>query len=65
MIITIDRFEGDIAVIETESGEIYNIPRALVPDAREGNAVRITVDREQTQSKKEEIEGLMDELFKD
>lgn len=65
MHITIDRFEGDFAVVETENGEIYNLPRALVPDAKEGDAVRITVDAQQTQTQKEEIDSLMDELFKD
>ncbi len=41
MKVIIDRFEGDIAVVECE-GKMLNIPRALVGDAGEGDAVMIT-----------------------
>lgn len=42
MRIIIDRFEGDIAVVETD-GEMYEMPRALLGEAREGDAVEISV----------------------
>ena len=41
MKVIIDRFEGDIAVVECE-GKMMNIPRALVGGAHEGDAVMIT-----------------------
>ncbi len=65
MIVIIDRFEGEFAVVETENGEMVNIPEILVPDAREGDAVRIEIDREETVRRKDEIKGLMDSLFND
>ncbi len=42
MRIIIDRFEGDIAVVELDN-EMLNVPRGLFPGAREGDAVEITV----------------------
>ncbi len=41
MKVIIDRFEGEIAVVECD-GRMMNIPRALVGDAQEGDAVMIT-----------------------
>lgn len=65
MNITIDRFEGEFAVAETKNGEIYNIPRALVPDAAEGDVVEISVNKAQTKKQLDEVQELVDELFKD
>lgn len=41
MKVIIDRFEGEYAVVECD-GELMQIPRILVSDAREGDAVMIT-----------------------
>ncbi len=38
----IDRFEGELAVVELNE-EMFNIPRALLADAREGDIIEITV----------------------
>ena len=38
----VDRIEGDFAVVE--AGEnVYNLPRALCRDAKEGDTIEITV----------------------
>ena len=42
MRVIIDRFEGNIAVVELEE-QMLNVPRALFPGAKEGDAVEITV----------------------
>lgn len=42
MRVIIDRFEGDIAVVELQERTL-NVPRALFPDAHEGDTVEITV----------------------
>ena len=44
MKVIIDRIEGDIAMVELD-GEMLKIPRALIGDAREGDAVMITPAR--------------------
>lgn len=65
MYISIDRFEGELAVVITEKGDIYNIPRALVPDAKEGSVINIYIDKERTEKQKDEVQSLIDELFID
>ena len=42
MRVIIDRFEGDTAVVELD-GETMNAPRALFAEAKEGDAVVISV----------------------
>lgn len=50
---TIDRFEGDLAVVETQTGVLFNIPRqALPPQAREGDILEIAIDAQATADKK-------------
>jgi hypothetical protein len=61
--VIIDRFEGDFAVVETEDNEYVNLPRVLIPDAREGDVVNISIDIEETENRKENIKHLMDELW--
>jgi len=59
---TVDRFEGDFAVIETENGIFLNIPKELLPDdAREGDVFSLIKTTDQ--SRKERIENLMNDLF--
>ena len=61
----IDRFEGDFAVVETDMG-MMNIPKSELPtDAREGDVLRISVDADETQGRKQRISAMMDKLFKD
>ena len=41
MFIVIDRFEGEYAVVETEDSKMFNIPKSLLPDAKEGDKFEI------------------------
>jgi hypothetical protein len=64
----IDRFEGDMAVIEYEKGKSFNVPRFLLPPkAGEGDVVNITIelDTDTSQEMKQKTEGLMEDLFED
>lgn len=64
MKITIDRFENDIAVVETENGHILNIPKLLLPsDAKEGSIVHITVDESETEVRRAEMKKKMNDIF--
>ncbi len=67
IILIIDRFEGNWAVIEYER-ETFNIPRSLLPrSAKEGDVIRISisVDNKATSGRRNRVEKLMDELFED
>ena len=64
MKLTIDRIEGDWAVCEYEKGKTLNLPAALLPaNAKEGDALLLTVDRELTDERKARAEELRKRLF--
>lgn len=64
MKLTIDRIEGEWAVCEYEKGKTVDLPAALLPeDAREGDVLRLTVDRETTDERKARAEELRNRLF--
>lgn len=64
MIIIIDRFEGDFALVELENMEIIKIPRKLVPEnAKEGDILEIRIDQEATKKRQEEVKGKFKDLF--
>ena len=65
----IDRFEGDIAVIELENHEFIDINISDLPkNISTGDVIELLYDKinlciEETKNKKQAIEDLMDELF--
>lgn len=67
----IDRFEGDLAVVEF--GEVVeDIPKSRLPDAVQPGDVlwfyedgRVEIDAEEKQRLSKEIDELMDELWED
>ncbi|NLM37659.1 MAG: DUF3006 domain-containing protein [Firmicutes bacterium] len=58
MRVIIDRFEGEYAVVELEDGSMAYLAAKLLPGAREGDVVLITVDHEATARRKKRIQGL-------
>lgn len=61
----IDRIENNIAVVEIDDTTI-DIPLFALPSGlREGDAVSVSIDKEQTENRKENINMLMNSLFKD
>jgi len=61
----IDRFEGDVAVLEYER-KTYVLPKKLLPSgAKEGDVLEviIRVNKEETERRKKEINSLMDDVF--
>ena len=65
MRVIIDRLEENFAVVETETGVMVDLPRILVPEAKEGDVVNITVDASATDKRKQAIAELMKDLFAD
>lgn len=70
MKVTIDRFEENYAVCEKEDKTMINIEKSRVPkEAAEGDILNIsesciTIDVEETQKRKAEIEELSKNLWK-
>lgn len=63
---TIDRFEGEYAVVELEGKEFTNVPRkAIPPEAKEGDIILVVIDNQGTKEKRKEIEKLMENLWVD
>lgn len=64
MRLIIDRFEGDFAIVELENKDIVDMPKVLIPEeAKEGDVIDITVNKEETKDKKENIEKLCEDLW--
>lgn len=65
----IDRFENDLAVVETDNGEHANIERKLLPfDAREGDCIveengRFIIDKNETDRRRKRITELQNNLW--
>ncbi|MGM0410687.1 MAG: DUF3006 domain-containing protein [Bacillota bacterium] len=59
----IDRFEGDKAVVES-SGGTFEINKSEIPNnAKEGDVLKIIVDKEETSTRRQAIKELSKELF--
>lgn len=65
MEVIIDRFEGEYAIVEIDKDKFESLPKVLVPNAKEGDVVKILVDHDTTKKRKEHISNLMDNLFLD
>ncbi len=63
MEVIVDRFEGDYAVVEIAIGKCVNIPRVLVPDAKEGDIIKIETSKKETEERKKYIKDLMNNVF--
>ena len=63
MNVTVDRFEGEFAVVETPDLQMCNIPRILCPNAKEGDVLSIKINSGETDKARERVKKLMDEVF--
>ncbi len=62
----IDRFEGDIAVIEIGEGEFLHLPKKILPpSAEEGNVLQIIIDEAATAQRSALIAKLQAALFEE
>jgi len=64
---TIDRFEGDFAVVLVES-ESFDIPKKIIPeDVREGDVVYVTItnNTEETENQQDLARNILNEGLKE
>lgn len=61
---TIDRFEGEFAIVELENKEMLDIPKGILPiEAKEGDIISVSVEQGETEERKERIQSKFDRLF--
>lgn len=65
MKVIIDRLEDKIAVVELEDGSRAEMPRVLIPEAKEGDVISIDVDPSTRKKRERAVEELMNDLFSD
>jgi len=63
---TIDRFEGELALVELEDKEIIAIPKKVLPkEAEEGDIIVMEIDEKETEKKRARIEEKFRRLLKE
>lgn len=74
MYVTIDRFEGDYAILELENRDLFQVLRSEVEPAVEGDVllmeqtkdgIKFILDTSETTKRRKKIDSLMDKLFHD
>lgn len=65
MQVIIDRFEGDYAVVELPDGTFVDMPRILLEDANEQDIIDITINTNETKTRRNKMDNLMNSLFID
>lgn len=66
MKIIIDRFEGNMAIVELPNGKTIDCPRELLPsNAKEGSIINILVDEKATNEKLEKSTARLNRILKD
>ena len=64
MNIIIDRIEENFAVVELKDKKMINMPIELLPlGAKEGDVLSITIDKNETEARRERINNLMNDLW--
>lgn len=63
MTFTIDRIEDNYLIIELENTNTISIPKELIPNAKENDIYTITLNKEEMNKRKNNINNLINELF--
>lgn len=63
MEVIVNRIEGNYLVLELEDGNVIDVTKELIPEAKEGDVIIITIDKEKTKNRKNELQELVDSVF--
>lgn len=63
MQLIVDRIEGEFLIVENELGKIIQVPKDLIPNAKENDIINIEIDHKRTENRKKEIKDLMNQIF--
>lgn len=66
---TIDRFEGNIVIIQLDNGNIIDIEKDKIPvQSKEGDVLKIgehiSIDYHETKKRKKHIDDIVEDLWK-
>lgn len=63
---TIDRFEGEYAVVELENMDMINIPKEILPEGtKEGDILEVSINKDETEERQKRIEEKFNRLLWD
>lgn len=65
MTFTIDRIEDNYLIVELENGKTVDIPKELIPNAKENDIYTITLNESEMEKRKNNINNLINDLFID
>lgn len=65
MYVTVDRIEGDMAVLENEKKQTAAVPVFLLPEISEGDVLEIRKDDKETQKRRSAARERMNKLWID
>lgn len=65
MTFTIDRIEDNYLIVELENGKTIDIPKELIPNAKENDIYNITLNESKMENRKNNINNLINDLFTD
>jgi len=65
MKVTIDRIEGDQAVVEFPGMTTVSVPLSLFPGAKEGDVYKISKDEDEAAERKNRIKDKFNRLMED
>ncbi len=61
----VERIENEMLILELSDRSIIKFSRTLLPEAKEGDVVKISVNDEKTSEKKDKIIERMNKIWKD
>lgn len=62
----LDRIEGDSAILELDNGALIQVPAGLLPaGVKEGDCLRLVVDTDATEERRQRMKEKMNRLFRD
>lgn len=65
MTFTIDRIEDNYLIVELENGKTIDIPKELIPNAKETDIYTITLNESEMEKRENNINNLINDLFID
>lgn len=65
MEVIVDHIEEEYLVVEIEEGKFTNMPKILVPNAKEGDVIVITIDESKRKELLNNVNNLVNNLFED